>query len=109
MKAIARKEQTNEHVLVPFVLVLANATLILAVYLLHEWYSVSFTSNPALLEAYSFNNANETSAYASNRLTWGLAITFLLLLQLLSLKVKKLAISVAVTLLSLVALLAVWI
>lgn len=107
MKTV-RLEKTNQHELVPVMLVLANITLILAVHLLHEWYVVSYTTDPVLLKAYKLNRSGKAHTYAINRLWWGLAFTFLLLLKVLSLKVNKFAASVFMILLTLVALMAVW-
>lgn len=105
MKAMAKHRRLNQHVLVSALVVLTNLTLGLSVYLLHEWYSVSFTLNPVLLQAYNFSDGAGGSVYASNRMAWGQFFSCLLLLQAVCLKVNKLAILALLIAVSLMALL----
>ena len=88
MDARQKRLKSDEHLLVPTVLIFANFTLCMALYLLYEWHAVATAQNPVLLQRYVFGSMSEANSYAIAHLQWGLLFLLLLLAQVGSLKLR---------------------
>lgn len=103
--SIKRKQARREHILVPLVLAMANITLGMVVYVLHQLYVVHLSGNPLLVRTYSLTDAHALENFTNTNLIWATLFTVLLVSQVGSLRVRHYSGSMLVLLASLAALL----
>lgn len=92
----------------PMVLILANLTLGLVLFLLHEWHVVDSAANPMLTQGYAFKGGAGAYTYAASCLLWGLLFLGLMLAQLGSIVLRRRLPYICVMTLTLISLMCFW-
>jgi glucan phosphoethanolaminetransferase (alkaline phosphatase superfamily) len=102
MKASSLNTQKSlrEHVLVPLLLAMANITLGIAAYLIHQLYIVLFSNNQMLLQTYNLADDRVRQNSENTYLLWVTLFVVLLIAQLISLKFRHSIVSALVLLAS---------
>lgn len=84
-----KPQNLREHVLTPLLLVMANITLGIAAYLMHQLYVVQYSHNPMLLRTYNLVDDRAWQSTTNYFLVWAVIFVISMVMQLVSIKVSQ--------------------